>query len=202
MFWCEWVIQHGAKSNNACVLVMIPVLYRRGGLFFVLTKTYLTRNRRYRLFLDRKCRRRLIFPPINGPNRDLQTQGRERLRDLTESFFAFSLKINTPDYFTVLCLTKKLRTVTFIGRGYLSPQCGQKSMLKGQLFSFNATGNSKVYEKGQGSTDCCTPFKVPFKCGYQHHTFQAISFLSIPLQKFGTIFSKTIIISLFYVDQL
>ena len=48
-------------------------------------------------------------------NRDLQIQGRERLRvrDLTSSFFAYSQNIDSPESFILPFFTRKVSTVTF-----------------------------------------------------------------------------------------
>ena len=53
-------------------------------------------------------------------SRDLQIQGRERLRvrDLTESFFAYSQYIDSPESFILSIFTRKVSTVTFSEGGY------------------------------------------------------------------------------------
>ena len=52
-------------------------------------------------------------------NRDLQIGGRERLpvRDLIQSFFAYSQTIDSPESFILPFFTRKVNTVIVIERG-------------------------------------------------------------------------------------
>ena len=54
--------------------------------------------------------------------RDLEIQGRQRVRDLTLSFFAYSKDIDSPESFILPFFTRKVSTVIFSERGYTLSQ--------------------------------------------------------------------------------